>query len=195
MGQLMRGHMNIVAQLVPDAAMRSQADPANRIIEDILMRGYNSVETKSIINTTDEIDELVRRTVSALGDDPEARAICIIPVGMRAAFTEAAKSAGLWDDARAQKKFFDYGSPDAQPDPVTQFAFGLEFLEYCRTSPDASASASPKLLDLIVALTGCSDPQDALRKLFAGDVFVIRAVNWRNLDDRRRAWRLVETAL
>jgi hypothetical protein len=96
-------------------------------------------------------------------------------------------------DPRFRIQFVEQGN---MPDTVTQFELGVEILEHTRSlEKDAKAEPSQRLLNLIAAMVeGAVDPRTIINELFKG-ILKIRKIDWRTVDEQRKSWEAVATAL
>jgi hypothetical protein len=201
-GDLVPGHLNIVVQCA-GLGDGNAATNYNRKIEDILSRRYNGTLTKSIIgedvNDAETLGKLLGRAIKALDSskDPEnSRALLFLPQSLKDKFEQAAKEASIMKDnvvdGRFKVQFVDQG---AMPDYVNQFILGLEMLEYARNGAKPN-EASQRLINLLAVMADGQDPQEILKKLFEFDFTLkIRKIDWRKIEEQRKAWEAVATAL
>jgi hypothetical protein len=211
LGDLAPANLNVVVQVAPI----EQANAANtftRQIEDKLMRRFNGVSTKSIIgrgiddNDVDGLAALIaqaKKTMDADKNPQQARALLLLPAltqnlaNRQKIVNVAMEKAGAMQNGVADPRFrIQFVEQGNMPDTVTQFELGVEILEHTRSlEKDAKAEPSQRLLNLIAAMVeGAVDPRTIINELFKG-ILKIRKIDWRTVDEQRKSWEAVATAL
>lgn len=210
LGELNPAGLNVVAQIAPIESV-THATSAARQIDSTLMRDYNGVKAKSIIDegsaiTKENIESLVVRSVIAMNashDSSSARTLLLLPA-------PSEKDLAEWrniveniintkgEAGRIRYQFIEQG---AMPDTVMQFELGLEILEYSRASDSAkekgeTAMPSQRFINLIAAMVaGDVDPLEVIHNKLFKTIIKIRPINWHNVEEQHRAWQAVATAL
>ncbi len=195
------GHTDIVAQLVPTGARSKALSPIQKIIGKLSEYPYKLYAKSIIEEGVDEasLKKLIDRINEALTKDPTSKAVLMLPVSFEGKLPD-----GL--DSRIRIQYIDYQINEDElgvsPDIVSQFGLGFLMLEYDRLSSDEKNDKS-KYLKLVNMLASMADinmeefnenPVAAIQAIFKG-VLKIRRINWNNVDEQRRAWEAVATAL
>lgn len=198
-------YLNVVAQVAP-IGQRNGAASANRKVESKLVRNYNGVAAKSFVGEGIQENDLeglsnlttqVREALDSAQEPSTARALLLLPAYLQNIMFAASERAGIIHDGkidpRIRIQFVDQGD---MPDLVTQFELGIEVLEHIRNvEKDEKAEPSQRLLNLIAAMVDSDiDPRAILNELFKA-ILKIRRIDWRTVDEQRKAWEAVATAL
>lgn len=198
-------YLNVVAQVAPIGQCNGAAS-TNRKVEDKLARYYNGVAAKSFVgediqaNDVEGLARLITQVRAALDKSQEpsnARALLLLPAYLQAIIAVAAEKAEVIHegkiDPRIRVQFVDQGD---MPDLVTQFELGIEILEHVRNvEKDEKAEPSQRFLNLIAAMIDSDiDPRAILNELFK-TVLKIRRIDWRTMEEQRKAWEAVAISL
>jgi SAM-dependent methyltransferase len=211
LGDLTPANLNVVVQVAP-LEQANAATTYTRQIEDKLMRRFNGVSTKSIIgrgiddNDVDGLAALIaqaKKSMEADKNPQQARALLLLPAlpgnlaSRQKIVNVAMEKAGAMQNGVAEPRFrIQFIEQGNMPDTVTQFELGVEILEHTRSlEKDVKAEPSQRLLNLIAAMVeGAVDPRVVINELFKG-ILKIRKIDWRTVDEQRKSWEAVATAL
>ncbi|MCX5667372.1 MAG: AAA domain-containing protein [Candidatus Omnitrophica bacterium] len=199
-------HVNIVVQI----AGAGESNGARRPIQEIrgrLEQYPYKLYAQSIIgegiNSWEELKEFIDRIIKSVRDpaNKEPRALVLLPEDLHKYFDMAKdyfRANGINIDAPDASIKIQKIEQGANPDLVTQFGLGFEILEYVRSmEKDEKTQPSQELLNLIAAMVDADnniDPRAIINELFK-TVLRIRRIDWQTVDDQRRAWEAVATAL
>jgi hypothetical protein len=220
-GCLTPGLTNVVVQFVNiNQVKQNDAVNATKDIEDYLNKPGGSYrgECESIIggmlNNTDEdsIEKAILSAVRKMNAGNDSKAIFEVPSWMADSFSKVLKGQNLFKNEQRNRETgaiesIESNDPrikvqiieqEGEPDVRTQFKFGIAVLEWVRRGGESGKTdeADKALLNLIAfMIDGYLDPHTGLKDLLFKNVMKIRKIDWRIMDQQRKSWEAVATAL